>query len=636
MDLSKLISSSNNLNSLPHSIDLEKGSNSDYKTGYMSRILEWREATKWQAMAAYRASPEYNYTQEYIRYLENNGWDKRRPQWRSRYQNNKMGLARRDRLAKISDSKPTIDVSTTVDMMEEAAGCIEGVIRAEWNRQNIGNSLMMAYDLALLNGNGFWKIGAGKNKLRITALGPDQVIPIQPSLESIQDSSAILHRCWKPVSYFHKMFPFTSAGIEAGARSMNNLGRGQFNRPESMDQTTWDGLASGMKRIMGVQGASSYAGLGDKYYGVCELEEYWVDDFSRNESNHTVTMKDPYLPLDAHNWHYEVKPGERLYPRKRLIIFGGPKLLYDGPSPFWHGMYPFACMWTNKVPWSFYGLSLYRDLLPMQKLLNEIPAGISDMIAKALNPPLLTKGNVVGPAAFQAFNSDLPGARLILNGNVDNINNAFVWQKPPEIPAFVPQLLQGVLNPEFDRLAGNVDVNSLANKNQMAGGDTLDAMNAALQTSLRREERFIETFLNEAGQQAVSNVIQFYDAKQRMKLLGEDGITDQDFLYDPGTLYPGKKEFGSYYWKMFDLQVKPGSLHSGANDSSRIEAIGLAARGLISRREMFRRMGMDPGQAERILKEMIEEQQIIMEMQGGAGGTRTPRPPSEGHSGVGV
>jgi len=636
MELSKLLANNSGLSSIPHSLSLEKESNSDYKVAYMSRMLDWREATKGQAMAAYRESPEYGRTQEYIRYLENNGWDKRRPMWRSQYQNNKMGLARRDRLAKISDSKPIIGVNTSVDMMEDAASCIEQVIRAEWIKQDMGGTLMTAYDIALLNGNSFCKIGAGKNKLRLTALGPDQVIPIQPSLESIQDSAAVLHRCWKPISYFHKMFPFTSAGIEAGARSLNNMGRGQFNRPESMDQTTWDGLGSGMKRVLGVAGGSAPS-VGEKYYGVCELEEYWVEDFSRNESSRTVVMKDPFLPMDQHNWHYEVKPGDRLYPRKRLIIFGGPKLVYDGPSPFWHGMYPFACMWTNKVPWSFYGLSLYRDLLPMQRLLNEIPAGISDMVAKALNPAILTKTSTVGPAAFKTFNSDMPGARLILNSNVDDINKAFVWQKPPEIPSFVPQLLQGVLNPEFDRLAGNVDVNSLANKNQMAGGDTIDSMRDSLQTSLRREERFVESFLNDCGKQAVSHIIQFYDVKQRMKLLGEDGVTDQDFLYDPGKLHPGKKEFNSYFWKMFDMQVQPGSLHSGAHDASKAEAIGLAARGLISRREMFRRMKVDPGHANKILEELVEEQQVVAAMQGGAGGTRTPRPPDQSdHSGLGV
>lgn len=623
------------LTPLPHSTVMEKESNSDYKGRYQTSIMEWREATREQALAAYRASPEYNYTQQYIKYLENNPWDARRPQWRSSYRNNKMGLARRDRLAKISDSQPIIDVSTSVDMMEDASLAIENVIRAEWQRQNMNQTLSMAYDIALLNGNGFWKIGASKNKLRITALGPDQVIPIMPSLESIQESAAILHRAWQPISYIKKLFPFTANGLQDSVRSINTWGRGQFNRPQSMDEVTWNGLSTGMKRVLGRDGSTGYPNAGDRYYGVAELEEYYVDDYTRNESNRTVLMKDPFLPLDAHNWHYEVKPGDRLYPRKRLIVFGGGKLLYDGPSPYWHGMYPFACMWTNKVPWSFYGLSIYRDLMPMQRFVNEIPAGISDMISKALNPPLLTKAGTVAPAAFQAFNSDLPGARLILNGNVNNINEAFVWQQPPQIPNYVAQMLSGVVNPEFDKLAGNIDVMSIQGKNQMPSGDSIDEMRQNLQTSLRREEKFIETFLNDAGQQAVSNVIQFYDATQRMKLVGEDGITDQDFLYDPGKIFPGDKRFDPYVWRSFTFRIQTGSLTPGHNDKRSLEAVGLAARGLISRKELYRRMGLDPGTADRILNELIEEQQVIAQMQGGAGGTRTPRL-QEGHEGLGA
>lgn len=625
-----------NIAPLPHATALEKEHNSDYKSKYNMSILEWREATRAQALSAYRAAPEYNYIQDYIKYLENEPWDKRRPQWRSGYRNNKMGLARRDRLAKMSDARPTIDVSSTIDGYKDASAAIEGCIRAEWNRQNMSQTLAMVYDLAMLHGTAFCKIGASKNKIKLTALGPDQVIPIQPSLESIQESSAILHRGWKPISYFHRIFPQSSQNVIQGARNLSSIGRGQFNRPESMDQTTWDNMSTGMKMVFGRQGMGGYTNAGDKYYGIAELEEYYVEDYSRNESSKTILMKDPFLPLDAHNWHYYVKPGERLYPRKRLIIFGGGSLVYDGPSPYWHGMYPFAAMWTNKVPWSFYGLSLYRDLLPMQRFINEIPAGISDMIAKVLNPPMLTKQGTVSPATFQAFNSDLPGARLILNGNVGDLKQAFVWQDPPQIPAYVQQMLQGVVNPDFDKLAGNIDVMSIQGKNQLPSGDSLDQMRDSLQTSLRREEKFVEAFLNDAGQQAVSNVIQFYDMKKRMQLLGEDGITNQDFFFDPGVLYPGKKDFGPYFWQMFGFQVKPGSLHSGANDRDKIEAVGLASRGLISRKELYRKLGMDPGDAERVIEELIEEQQFIAAMQGGAGGTRTPRPPEAKNEGVGV
>ncbi len=466
-------------------------------------------------------------------------------------------------------------------------------------------------------------------------MGPDQVIPIQPSLESIQDSSAVLHRCWKPISYFRKMFPITSVGIEANARAMGEVGRGQFNRPESMDQKTWDGLSTGMQRIMSAPGGGSDSGVSDRYYGIAELEEYYVEDYTRNESINNVVMKDPFIPEEACNWRYIVKPGERLYPRKRLIIFGGGKLLYDGPSPYWHGMYPFAALWTNKVTWSWYGLSLYRDLLPMQDSLNKIPAGVEDMIAKALNPPLLTKQGTVAPAAFQAFNSDLPGARLILNGNVSDIKAAFHWQEPPKLPDYVTTLLQNVLGPEFDRLAGNIDVMAMSSKNQVPGGDTMDTMTSNLQTSLRLEERAMETFLNEAGQQAVSNIIQFYDTKQRMRLLGEDGVTDQDFLYDPGTIYPGSPEFGALYHKNFAFAVKAGTLHSGESDARKAEAIGMASRKLISRKEMFRMMGVDAGRANRILEELVEEQQVEMMLMGGGmapgqgapGETRMPRPP---------
>jgi len=619
---------------LPHSPSLEKDSNSEYRSGYTSKLMEWRDVTKSTALGLYRQSPEYGLTQQYIQFLENNSFDQRRPGYRAQYKNNKMGLARRDRLAKMTDSRPLISVDSNIAAYEESAGTIEGVIRAEWLRQNMANDLVSVYDMASLHGTAFWKIGAAKNKLIVTSMGPDQVIPINPSLKSIQDSSVVLQRGFKSINYIKGLFPVSSAGIEETARSMMSMGD-KYNRPNNIDQTTWEGMSTPLKRMLSAT-APGTPGMAEKLYGVAELEQYYIDDRSVNESSHEVLIKDPFLSENQHNWWYKVKPGERLYPRKRLVVFGGSKLLYDGPSPYWHGMYPFACLRTNPVSWSWYGLSIYRDLLPLQKAINEIPSGIMDMVRKAINPPIIANQRDVSPSLFQQFAADMPGAKFLLNPGAEP-ERAFYYQQPPQLPAYVANQQQVTMG-DFDRMSGSVDINALTGKNQVPGGDTIDQMRDSLQTSMRLEERYLESFLNDAGIQSVSNVIQFYDAKQRLKMLGADGITPQDFLVDPGKLHPSglngpPKE---YFWKMFGFQVTPGSLHAGAKDKTKIEAVGLASRQLISRKEMYRMFGWDKERIDRVIEELKEEAAFMAQMQGAeAGGTRTPRSPAD-RQGVGV
>lgn len=625
----------------PRPLITEKDSNSDYKQFYLRKMDDFRQATKSYAAMQYSQSPEFSQVQKYQRYIDNEPWDVRRPVWRSSYRNNKIGLARRDRLAKMTDSKPIVDVDTVVDSFQDVAGAVEGVIRSEWIRQDQALDLMNLYDLSMLHGTAFLKITASRNKSRIVPLGPDQVFPIQPSSQSIQDSSCIMQRGWRSISYFKRTFPATWKQVEESAKNIYNLSNSGYSKPDIMSQSTWDGMAPGMKMKVGVQmtGTTQY-GASDQYYRVAELEEYWYEDWSINDTNAEIQMKDPFLKLDQHNWHYIVKPGERLYPRKRLIIYGGDVMVYDGPGPFFHGMYPYICLRIDPTPWSFYGRSIYRDLVPMQRLLNEIPAGTSDLVSKALAPTMVAKQNAISPNALREFRADRPGSTLILQPNVQSIDDAVKWSDPPKIPDYVERLLNHV-DASFDRMSGSVDINQLSGKNQVPGGETIDQMRDSLQTQLRREEKFIEAAINQAGQLMVSNVIQMYDAKQRMKLLGEDGVTWQDFTYDPEMLYPGKENMGSYFWKQFSFQIQPGSLHSGAKEKSKIEAIGLASRQLIPLKELYRKLGYDPGKAAELLEEMMEEAQFKAGLEAGAGagmdgGTRTPRVPGQGHEGVPV
>jgi len=616
---------------LPHSPSLSKmGETPEYRADYRRKIKEWRDGTREQAMLSYRNSIEFPNIEKYIRYLEGAQWDNRRPRYKSRYVDNKMELIRRERLSLLTDSRPTIDVMTNVMAYDEPADVITNVIRAEWLRQNMGDSLVDLADIAMLHGVAFWRIGASSpGSMRVVPLGPDNVIPIQPSKTSLQDSAAVLYRNWKPISYFKKVFPISSQGIEDQAKYWESKPQDKYSRPAHVPEYTWSQMSPAFRKLVGVQ-TGDFSAYGSKMYGAVELEEYYVDDLSINESSKDVIVRDPFLPPDMHNWWYVVKPGQRLYPRKRLIIFGGDKLLYDGPSPFWHGMYPFVDLKLNPVPWSFYGLSTYRPLLPMQDAINEIPAGMLDMSKRVLNPTLITKSNVASEAALREYLSDMPGARLKVNPNV-NIASDIGYGQVPVIPQYVIALLQGVIMPEFDKMSGIMDMSKLAGKNQIPAGDTIDQMRDTLQTPLRREERYLESFLQRCGTQAVSNVIQFYTAPQRLKMLGENGLSWEDFTYDPGKLYPGDassmdKSRRESFWTLFSMTVKPGSLHSGAKDREKMEAVSLAARGLISRKELYRRLEIDPERADQILAELMEEAQAQVQLQSAA---RAPRSVAE-------
>ena len=592
---------------------------------YKIRLQRWRESAREEARRNFRDNIEATSVLQYIRTIQGAGVDPNWRPWRSRYYGNRIAKARVDHLAQMTDMRPIYEVATQVEAYKDIANAISQVIRYEWINRNMDLSLVTVADIAGVYGTGFWRIGAAKpGEMNVTPCGPDQVMPIQPGFggDGLQDSTAVLHRTWKSIQWLKWKFPYTSDGLEregvnapfAGMSNQNET----FNRPNTIDEITWSRLAPGMRRLLGTK--TPVGGITDAFFNSTECEEFFVNDMSVNLSGEEVRMSTPWLPLDAQNWSYLVKPMQPLFPRKRHIVFAGTKVLSDGPSPYWHGEYPYATLQFNPIFWSFWGLSKYRDLVPIQNAMNQIVCGVLDMIKRAVNPTALSREGGIQPAVWNQYFPDMPGMKMRVGQNVQNINDAMKYMEPPNIPSWVLQLLTGWLAPEFDRIAGVLDANRLSGKKQMAGGDTLEQMRDSLQTSQRLEERQLEVFLRNTGKQGVSNVIQYYTAQKRMQYLGDAGLTKMDFMWDPGTLFPDRENEGPGFWNNFGFTIGNGSLHSGAKDRTKQVAIALAARHQFPIQELYKVLELPNGPA--IFKQLLQEMQIMGQLGGQKGGGR--------------
>jgi hypothetical protein len=592
-------------------VQREKSGSWDLPDGYERRLENFRMASREEARRTYRMNNEAVNISRYIRALMGDQLPQFHRKWRSSIVDNRLQKARYDHLAQLTDTKPVPEVSTQVDAYKEIASVITADLRYAWTRKDIDIELVRAADIADCYGTAFWRIGAAyPGNMHIDACGPDQVMPIQPGFD-IQESSAVLFRTWRGVQWLKRKFPFSTANIEREILNQPFYGNTEngnditFNRPAAIDEWTWNGLSGAMKRLLGVKGAPTQESAAGTYYKTIEVEEIFVDDASANESASDVIVRDPFLTLDQHNWWYQVRPNQRLFPRKRHMVFAGSRLLSDGPSPYWHGLYPFAVLRFNPVFWSFWGLSKYRDLLPLQMAINQILGGGMDLINRSLNPTAITKEGGVNPTSWRNFYPDMPGYKLRVGANVQ-LNDAMKYMDPPVIPSYVfSDMLRGWLAPEWDRMSGAVDIQGLSKKRQVPGGDTLTQMQDSLQTGMRLEERMLEVFLRDAGVQAISNDLQFNTLDNRLRTLGEMGLTKADFNMDLGNMLPEDRAAQPDFWKQFALTVSIGSMHSGAKDREKQIAINLASRGLLPIKEMYRVLEMpDP---DSLMSELLKE-----------------------------
>lgn len=582
----------------------QKSGTRDAPDGYLDKLLAWRESARQEAIETARMNPEYDQIRTYIDYLEGRHWSANRPRYRSGFFDNRMADARREKLALLTDIRPTLDVTTVVPSYKDQAEVAKNVILYEWTKQDLDLKLISVVDHAQF-GTGFWRIGAATPGMTlISAGGMDTVLPIQPGA-SLQDSTAILYRTYKPMQYFVNKWPEKSRGLERETVSSYWANTtNQYVRPGHIAEYTWNSLSPAMRYHLGSR-VVRRTPMDKPNFPVIQLEEYWVDDPSFNDSASEVIVKDPDKSIDAHNYWYRVPPGKRLFPRKRLIVFAGNRVMYDGPSIFWHGLFPFAQLSLDPFVWGPGGLSAYRNQLPLNKSINEIGAGINDVVHKAINPQMLSKDNAVSDAAWNKFFPDMPGGRLRMTA-MSNVMQDLRYMDPPNLPSYVFQFLESYLIQTFDRRSGRLDVTGLGRKNQVPGGDTIEQMRDTMQTQFRLESRYVETFLKDAGIQVVSNIFQFYTAAMRMRLLGPNGLTMADFDFDPSTMVPNT-EPKEDHWRLFSMQVAQGSLHGAAKDRMKQVAISLFRMNGISRREMLRRLDFTDSDIDRVEEEIARE-----------------------------
>jgi len=145
----------------------------------------------------------------------------------------------------------------------------------------------------------------------------------------------------------------------------------------------------------------------------------------------------------------------------------------------------------------------------------------------------------------------------------------------------------------MDLLAGTRDLTQMMNLGQIPTSETVEKIIESMSPSVRLRSRVLEAFQREFAMMLLSNFFQFYDTARRIAVLGPDGITFEDFDFDPGTLIPDfvteddqasgvirpRYERARDFLRYFTFHVAPGSLLSASEVTNKLLYIQLARAG---------------------------------------------------------
>lgn len=545
-------------------------------------ILYWLNNAYEEAAYFLDQSEEVKEVDKYITYLLGKQWPGRRPAYKAAPVNNRLWKLLVSLMSYLTDIKPTWEVTATNHLYDDKAKVLNDVTEAWWLAEDVDMALSQIIVYAALStgyGRLTWneELCGGLGDLQLTAVAPTDLMPLRPNGMNIQSCQGVIYKNVRSLAWFRKKYGARGKMVQPDVRFSS--GPRGYGRPAYVTKGIWEVMSPQMQRIIGTR-----IDPVQSVYPVAEYREFWIKDDSVNDSAGTVYLGDPTT-----NWSYAVEPGARLYPRGRLLVTGGGVLLHDGPNPFWHGRFPFEKLCLNTVPWQWYGPSEFKVQLPLQDVINQILAGVLDIIKKAVNPVLIAPENAFGTALRQTLEAGMPGAKLFYSqaaGAPPSLS------QPPTLPGYVMETLM-YCQKEMDAHSGMLDLSGISQLGQVPAADTLEQLKEGQQSVIRLKGRYIEVFIRDMGTQAVSNFLQFYSAARRLKKFGLDGLTFEDFDFDAGTMVPQGKD-PQEFAQNFVFNVKPGTLLNASRKERAMLMMKLRSMGEVDRKTMLDALEMGP------------------------------------------
>lgn len=401
-----------------------------------------------------------------------------------------------------------------------------------WQRSQSDRQLALTIKQSMIAASGVNHVHWDRDTrdFAMPSMNPLDVKPVRPaSFDTYQKSLAVIIGKETTLNAARSMFPRYAHRIQMDRdASVTGLAaKTSYSVPSTMsvgEAAAW------------MDGSTPNSKLGA--LPVVDLFYMYIDDKSRNETGNTILMGDWDRNPDGslislNHWSYEVKPGEDRYPFKRLIIFTRSCVLYDGPSPYWHGMFPVAKFTPEPFPDLWFGISPLWACLPLQESLNKLYRAFDDHIQVFLKPPVSGDRRSMSPGEIANLDPRKPGQRWLRNPGQAEMKRVDV----PMLDPFAPKY-EEMLRSRMDELAGIRNLTSILGLNQLPEGETIDKLLAAMTPEVRARSRSLETYQTEIGTMMAYNIPEFYDEPRVFEILGEDGLTAELYDFDPGTLVP--------------------------------------------------------------------------------------------------
>lgn len=554
-------------------------------------LLSWVSSQITQGLDILKRERSYNEIAEAIQYLNGEQFPLR-SRAISRVVDNRLRKIALETVSALTDVRPIWNYNTYNEKYKDQSLILNKLARGWWKNAAADRRLQSTLTFACAGGSGYAALNwnpalPGGGDMELLPFDPRDVIPIEPVYsDSLQDWRGVILRQKVPVTTLRNRFPSKAHLIQGGTAS-------PFG-PKTRDQSQtgmysvtspmWNMVSKGADRLL------------DSGPDGVDLLYIYIKDDSFNTGADCVVMGDP-----GTNWSYNVYPigyrmpdghlvnetEAKLYPRGRLIICTPDVILKDGPNPYWHGLFPVVRFTLDPLPWSLLGGSMIGDLIPLQNALNEGLRGLEDGMAQWIRRGVKADSKSITRTNLDAIDTRKSGMKVLVN---PSMGEGFELLEGPKFPEWYMSMIE-FLKAEMDEISGVRGLQQLAQLKQMPSADSMEKYMDALSPLLRIRARSIEVSLGELAEMLKVGFFQYYDTSRRMQILGPDGVSLEDFDYDPGSLVPAqvgqmgpnstRQERAGQHHRNFTFSVAPNSFLNVSHTTQKMFVLQLLRSNLM-------------------------------------------------------
>lgn len=528
----------------------------------------------------------------------------------SKASNNFIKRDVRELVGMLSNPRPLTSFKCDNPAYDEQAAILNRLYMAWYNQNFVDRAIKAALQYAAVEGTGYlmmdWDPGywtPSKGEVTLTPLGVDQVLPIQISPEGwdLQTAYAVVIRRQLPVTHVALRYPLAKDRLRPDGDGISRFRRLANNLRDRVQATVHN--TYGQQR--------GYKNEDPLSRALVTVYDIYILDPQLNSTGQDVTMGVP-----GSQWEYKVPSlgsqirlpysdpitgqplsrtatpfDARLYPFHRHIVCTSNTILSDGPSRWWHGQKPLTKFVLDAWPQEYCGIPLTKEPAKLQAALTSLLRAYDDSANARLRPPVMYDGSRVNPALANSFDPRV-GGQVFEQSNM--MTEAFklavdsrYYQMQADIIPFMEQLRAWGSD-----AIGLPDLKNLSEAQQIPSGDSIEKMSEVAGPIATDLSRSMEASLRHMGEMFKCNVFEFYSARRRFQLLGPDGLTREDFDFDPGELVPldtdlpvtglnaTRAERARHHMHNFQFDIVPNSVYQITQSNRRLMNLQLAKMGL--------------------------------------------------------